>query len=730
MHAALEAAADLLAAGALWFAVIYVGWRSAAMLLTNEPVSVRWSGTAVVAFAQLVVLFLLMSPMHAFRLWVALPLLGTLAVAMGFLGRDRVPDGLLAEDLRALGAIVRKAGPMAWTLVAGFPVLVRFLRGLVAPPLGWDALSYHLVKGGQWVQAGGFTALAGPDANHDYNFFPPYGDILWAWAMLPVRGDALIAIAGLAVWLSAIVAAYGCARALGANERNAFAASLAIGFTPAATSLVTSAFVDNAVLATFLMGALFTIRAIGSGRIADGVLAGLALGLLAGTKATGAVLLATWVIFVGAIAIRNRKGAAGLLTAIPLALILAAPPYVRSWVETGNPVFPFPVSVAGHLIFPGNLLPIGAARSAVEIDPLRLLWDLTTPFAGEESFAGIPVRFDHLGLGPGLLVIVPLGIAGAVRTARRGRGTLVALLLILAAALVVTQLGAGTRYLWVQPYVKSVQRYLLPTMATFAVLGATVEWPWAAMALCGAAVCGGVLSMPRGVGPVAREAMLAAWPGVVVAVMAGLASAWSWRRAQPPSVALGVLAAGGLLALFVIQPVRQGHRVSIYEEAAQQQTFDVAFLHPFAVRAWPIWASLDVPDRGHRIAVAAGWDPVTGNNWFLYPLLGSRLQNEVLYVPPTVDGSVIDYRRPSELRRRASLSAWATALIAAEIDTVVLLAPPPPEAAWVTANPEVFELRTTSTDGSSAAFAFHRDRARKLTDQAWPGPFVPGPGSR
>src|SRR6185369_10547507 len=75
-----------------------------------------------------------------------------------------------------------------------------------------------------------------------------------------------------------------------------------------------------------------------------------------------------------------------------LGAIIGAPPYVRAWIETGSPTYPFELSVAGHVFAPGNdemervhsghpprFEPIVLAPTA-ELDPVKMLYpDPTLP---------------------------------------------------------------------------------------------------------------------------------------------------------------------------------------------------------------------------------------------------------------------------------------------------------------------------------------------------------------
>ena len=704
---------DLIAALLLFVAGAYASYAFAIGALPGERCSARLSAAVTTYYALLASVFVALSAVRAFRLAIALPVMLVLAAAGHLWARRRGPPiRQFQEDLHAARAALREVGRLRWIAVAAIPVLWRTVRGLVTPPLGWDALTYHLVKAGQWVQAGGFVPLTGPDNNVAADYFPPYGDVLWAWAMLPVRGDGLLALAGLAVWGSILVTAYACARTIGAGRPSSFLAALAIALTPAAASLVTGTFIDNAVLALLLAAASFGISAIESRRPVDAVFAALALGVLAGTKTTGFAVAIVEMLVVAALALLLRPRRYWTVMALAIAPLLAAPHYLRAWVEKHNPVYPFQLPFQ-HL---GTSASVEVTKATVQslpaLSPLQLLRDLATPFAGAERFAGIPVRLDHLGFGPAILVLVPLGLFGAAALVKRRRFVPLAILLGISAALLATQLGDQARHLWVQPLVKSTQRYMLGVLGAFTLLAAVLDSRLARVLLGAAALCGGLLSWPRGIGPADLAAVRAALPALAAAAL-GCIAVWALAVFGKRALGVAMAIAFSLLTLAMVQPVREAHRYRVYQGAARQESFDATFLDPFSIRAWRIWAALD-GEAPRRIAVIAGWHPIRSNIWFRYPLLGAHLQNEVVYVPPTADGVDVGYSSGAELERRADRRAWLRELVRRRVEFVVLLAPFTIESRWIQSAPQVFEPFATGDDRSSVCFKLEARPAVEL----------------
>jgi hypothetical protein len=163
--------------------------------------------------------------------------------------------------------------------------------------------------------------------------------------------------------------------------------------------------------------------------------------------------------------------------------------------------------------------------------------------------------------------------------------------------------------------------------------------------------------------------------------------------------------AGLLAAMAVVGPwwdsQRAADRYRVYEEAAAGAVFDV---HPARLPDWPLWKSVD-DETPHVVAATAGWNGV-GHNWARYPLLGTRLQNQVFYVPPTHDGTVIDTRDAEALAAAADEQRWLERLQLLGVDRVVDLGAAPIEARWMAANPDRFQPIAEGSGGVGRAYRF------------------------
>lgn len=568
-----------------------------------------------------------------------------------------------------------------WLVVPALVLSVRAMRALLAPCVGWDGLTYHFFRAGDWVQSGRWSVPVGPDVWESYGAYPVVGDAWWAWALVALRADALVAVVEVALLAAAGVGLFTAARALGASSAIALGAAASVLCFPAAVTQLGTAYVDVAVLATFALGfaCLATARvptpevptagassARGRPRAVLLVAAVAAFSLMVGLKpTTGPIALVAGAVVVWSVWGRPPAGRARLLAAIVVVALVGAPGYVRNWIEHGSPLFPFSTGEQ-RMEAPGLASNQVAPAEAVAL----LLWKPTREGA-----------FTAPGLGA--LLVIGLGVAGVARR-RFAREDLV-LYAAIASAVAMVALPEA------QPFretikVATVGRYLLPGFAALALL-ATRLGPRALGPLWLAANIGALQSWPRGW--VAAEL----WPLLGLAGLVVGLGVLGWflvriraRRAVVALVVVG-LGLGGLVAL------RDQVRYPLWQAAARQQDpfYLMHRIHPVYANAWGLWQALD-DGTPRTLAVVYGWDGL-GHNAYLAPWLGRRLQNRVVMVPVTRDGTVVGERDPSRREATASYEAWLDRLRREGVEVVVSLAPRTSlEDRWMAADPVTFQL--------------------------------------
>lgn len=688
MTAPTELAATLSGAVLLPLMAGALAYSGAALVrrpLAEAPRAVRLVGAGLVATWLLVVVSLVLLFCQCFH---ALVFAGVSLCVAGacrrWTGKATVSTGRLR-----LGG-----GAALLVAVVGTLLLVQVARALVLPPLAWDSLTYHLTIPAMWVQHGGYWQWSAPDAFGDYSRFPANGELFGAFLLLPFHGDLLVNLFGLPYLLLGGAAIHGLATELGAPRRGAGVAAALWMLAPPAFAYVTTQYVDLPMAAEVLAGWLFAVRFLRTKSAVDGVLTGAAFGLAAGTKllallpAAIAVLVALWLL----VRCRGRvlRGVGGGALA---AVAVSVPWYVRNWIETGNPVYPFQVVLGGTVLFSGSTF-----QANVPVLP-----------AGDTSYWTKLITFQPgfapITLGPPAVLVAVLGsLAVLCGLAGPRRAAFVALAAAIAADLWLFA-GEAMRPLR-EHWSDGTQRFLLVPFGLLLVGMATLARTGPRMQRFVLLMGVGALALDIAAANLATLArdQAVAWVVLGLGTLAAVAVVLQPRRAW--------LVVAGASAWFVGLPWLT-HCRSETRHDTYAHGFD---LHPTArdeTVAWVVvallgkeagagavsrgWSEVDDPERPLRIAFVAGWAS-WGHNWMVYPLLGSRLQNEVLHVPATQSGALGTYQPGVPHEPPTTVDEWIGRLRRRGAEVLFVAMPAPPELAWAEARPDVFTLRA-SGDG-------------------------------
>lgn len=352
-----------------------------------------------------------------------------------------------------------------WAACAGLALLTLLESQRPVDGLDWDSLSYHLAAPKLYLVAGRITFIEYDSHTH----FPFTLEMLYTLA-LALGGDGPARMLHWACgWLAALAAAAWTAER---NESGAPwappLAALVFASAPVVLWEMGTAYIDLGAalfqsLSVYLVADMVAPSAGGSRRGAP-ALAGILCGFALGTKMTALVhvvilglLLLPWVLRSGR---GDRRAAFQAAAAVLLlAAVTGAPWYLKSWLWTGNPVYPFLYS-----LFPGSYswTPEAAAAYATEQasfgvgkrpqDLFMAPWNLTVHarhfYINYRSLNG-----DRLGtLGPAVVCLLP-ALPWAGRPDRAGR-----LLLAYAGLSLITWFGLSHQV-----------RYLIPALPILAV---------------------------------------------------------------------------------------------------------------------------------------------------------------------------------------------------------------------------------------------------------------------
>ena len=207
---------------------------------------------------------------------------GWVALFGGF-GPKSSPDPRQLEP-RALSwdAVLSLALLLSAALVLGMKSLILGVKVVSDGPI------YHLYFAARWWKAGRLFLVASPFGENAATYFPANGDLWFTWLMATWGGDRLAKVGQAPFLVLAALAAYGCARRLGAGRS---ASVVATCWFASSTPLLIFSFepnVDTIFVAGYLMAAYFFLRASeGAGDTAAYCLGALAAGEASGPRPSG-----------------------------------------------------------------------------------------------------------------------------------------------------------------------------------------------------------------------------------------------------------------------------------------------------------------------------------------------------------------------------------------------------------------------------------------------------------
>lgn len=260
---------------------------------------------------------------------------------------------------RRMGLSLRAA---PWeSAVVGLAALAlawQLLVALVLPPYAYDALSYHLTTVATWVQSG---SLARSPLSVCCSYYPSNAEVVFAWPLVLLGNDLLVDTVQVAAAVLAGAAVACLGRTSGLSRRGSAAAGALFVVSPIVLAQAPTAYVDVLQTALILAGLHGLTRFVATAGMRRLALPAICAGLLAGTKGTGLLWSVVLILSTAAVGLvhvrRGRLSASGTIGALAAVLatctLLGGWWYLRNGVDTGNPLYPFRISLAGHTLFDG-----------------------------------------------------------------------------------------------------------------------------------------------------------------------------------------------------------------------------------------------------------------------------------------------------------------------------------------------------------------------------------------
>jgi hypothetical protein len=413
-----------------------------------------------------------------------------------------------------------------------------------------------------------------------------------------------------------------------------------------------------------------------------------------GFKLTMAPMVLILLLAMAARAVATRR-LAGAIPAAILFVALASPWYVYNTIDTGRPLTPLSVVIFGFDL--GN--PGPGVRKAFDDLAARFppyVWAKEWE-AFQRTFLFTARQPETLGYASAVPFVVFLVTAPGWVRRRWALAVPLVLVVVSNIAYLYGREAAPLRMLWPE----SVSRFWLPAFAI--AIPASALWcrrfPRAGRAYLA------VLLLVAFYNALRHLHLHHASYDVDAQLRLGLAllGAGLLLRLVPRRRRLAVGAAVAVVVLAALDRHVIGHR---------WEAFGKSMIIHYTPTVWvPLARAVDHPGTPHRVALTGG-STAGSESWFGYGLLGSRLQNDLFYVPITRDGRIVDeYARLSEV---GDAAAWLQRLRALQVDYVVSMQPATIEISWMLTNRHLFEPVFTERQGRDpgrGVWRVRRDRS-------------------
>jgi hypothetical protein len=623
--------------------------------------------------------------------------------------------------------------PFSWEELVSVALIswAALLLGMRSLLLGVKVVSdgpiYHLYFAVRWWKAGRLLLVAAPFGENAATYFPANGDLWFAWLTTTWGGDRLARIGQVPFLYLASLAAFGCARSLGASRK---ASLVATWWFASSMPLFIFSFepnVDTIFVAGYLLAAYFFLQAgPAGGQLAAYCLGALAAGLALGTKPTAVIfippLLAVAIVdtLFQSIPTRTKIVRTAVIALVPL--VSGGFWFVRNWVLTGNPLYPLAVRLLGHTVLPGWYGP-EAMRTSLYYLPItdwRALGDILlavldprlTPIWIASLFMGWAIKSPRTaGANGRIALFAALAVLNValywvcIPYRTQQRFMLQALGLAVVPLAMLLDLGRWLRHAAV---VLLALHILTPQGWPFVAPGGAI--PWDLTPMIPNAVGAPVMMSSRIARAFESDLAKRSALGLVCAVASGLvafAMVWAWSRIATRSPRFGRALSTAVVSSVVFLGL--GY-LDVWRDLSDSRLdFYPAFPDFFAG-----WLNLEYRSGsvGARVAYAGTNIP--------YYLMARGLRNEVRYI--NVDGHrdwlLHDYHRvalaqgqgpwpnsrPGWDRMRPDFQAWLDNLDAEGIELLVVTRANPGEGTHNVADVDNFPIERGWADSHPQRF--------------------------
>jgi len=244
----------------------------------------------------------------------------------------------------------------------------KLLFNLVNPTMCADSMQYHLSFPATWIQNGNLynpMVIMGSQPTSAeltaLRYYPMNAELFFFWLMFPLKNAFLADIGEAPFYLIGVLAVYSILRKFKLQKSTALLAGMLWLLIPNLLKQIRFGSQVDVICAVLLLLVLNNLVSWGRKiNLKNSLFLGVSLGLLAGTKVLniywciGLLPLFSYYLWTG-FCQRRKTGNIFLSVFIILlsAFIFGGFTYVRTFLETGNPLYPVELVIFGKQIFSG-----------------------------------------------------------------------------------------------------------------------------------------------------------------------------------------------------------------------------------------------------------------------------------------------------------------------------------------------------------------------------------------
>ncbi|MGB9872140.1 MAG: ArnT family glycosyltransferase [Anaerolineae bacterium] len=223
--------------------------------------------------------------------------------------------------------------------------LYPLLTDALSPPLWWDEAAYHLAVPKLYVQHHAIIYIP----FIPYSNWPMEAEMLFTLGLL-LRSEVLAHLVEWSAFLLVCWSLYLAGRHFFSPQVDLLAATL-FSLTPMALTLSGTGLIEPTLTLYVFLATIFYLEWTETRQRVDWILAAIFGGLAASTKLNGALIPLVVGILTAILTLRQTKSFKNAWTCLLqfglISFAVVAPWYIKTWIHTGNPFWPFLLQMLG-----------------------------------------------------------------------------------------------------------------------------------------------------------------------------------------------------------------------------------------------------------------------------------------------------------------------------------------------------------------------------------------------